>query len=52
MSAADFAGHIIYDSSTGALSYDSDGAGTAGGVTQFATLHAGLAPTHTDFSII
>ncbi|MBA3449483.1 MAG: hypothetical protein H0T56_18125 [Pseudaminobacter sp.] len=49
MSLADFTDHIVYNSGTGALSYDANGVGTAGGVTQFATLAAGLALTNADF---
>ena len=39
---------IIYDSTTGALSYDADGTG-AGAAQQFATLQTGLALTNADF---
>ena len=42
---------IIYETDTGALFYDSNGA-AAGGKVQFATLTAGLALTHTDFFVI
>jgi len=42
---------IIYDDTTGAVYYDSDG---VGGVvqTQFATLSAGLALTNFDFFVV
>ena len=42
---------VIYDSATGALSYDADGNG-AGAAVQFATLATGLALTHEDFFVI
>jgi serralysin len=42
---------IIYNTATGALSYDSDGIGGAV-ATQFATLSTGLALTNTDFQIV
>ncbi|TIQ81322.1 MAG: calcium-binding protein, partial [Mesorhizobium sp.] len=42
--AHDSSDHIIYNSSTGALSFDSDGAGGAS-QTQFATLSPGLSLT-------
>ena len=43
--------HIIYNSATGALIYDTNG-NLAGGATQFATLATGLALTAQDFEII
>jgi Ca2+-binding RTX toxin-like protein len=49
--AADTQDRIIYDSATGALFYDFDGAG-AGLQVQFATLATGLGLTHMDFMII
>ncbi|WP_180940855.1 calcium-binding protein [Sinorhizobium mexicanum] len=52
MSAASFSAHILYNSGTGALSYDANGTGTTGGVTQFATLGPGLALSYADFVII
>jgi Ca2+-binding RTX toxin-like protein len=42
---------IVYNSSTGALIYDTNG-NAAGGATQFATLSKGLALTYLDFQII
>ncbi|RWN24262.1 MAG: calcium-binding protein, partial [Mesorhizobium sp.] len=42
--ADDSSDHIIYNSSTGALSFDSDGIGGAA-QTQFATLSPGLSVT-------
>jgi serralysin len=42
---------IIYDSATGALSYDPDGTGSIT-ATQFATLSTGLALTNNDFTIV
>ncbi|MDB5706574.1 MAG: hypothetical protein JWN66_3690, partial [Sphingomonas bacterium] len=42
--------HILYDSETGALSYDADGSG-AGAAIQFATLQAHLTITNTDFLV-
>jgi Ca2+-binding RTX toxin-like protein len=50
-SAADGSDRIIYNSATGALFYDADGAGGAAQV-QFATLNAGLALTASDFAVI
>jgi len=41
---------IIYNSSTGALTYDSNGS-AAGGATQFATLQPGLALHASDFTV-
>ena len=43
--------HVIYDSTTGALYYDSNGV-TAGGMIQIANLGAGLALTHDAFMVI
>lgn len=48
--AHDSSDRIIYDSVTGALSYDPDGTGSAAPV-QFATLQSGLKLTHNDFMI-
>ena len=48
--ALDADDNILYDSSTGALYYDSDGNGAAAAV-QFAELSAGLALTHLDFLV-
>lgn len=48
--AADANDHVIYNASTGALYYDSNG-NSAGGMVQFATLSAGLALTNQDFLI-
>ena len=42
---------IIYNPTTGALTYDSNG-NAAGGATQFATLGTGLALTNADFVVI
>ena len=42
---------IIYDSTTGAVSYDVDGSG-AGAAVKFAQLAKGLALTNADFLII
>lgn len=50
-SAHDSNDHIIYNSSTGALIYDSNG-NAAGGATQFATLTHGLALTNADFIVV
>jgi Ca2+-binding RTX toxin-like protein len=49
-SAGDADDHVIYNSATGALFYDSDGSGGSLAV-QFATLSAGLALTNTDFFV-
>lgn len=49
--AADSSDHIIYETDTGKLFYDSNG-NAAGGVTQFALLSPDLALTHADFFII
>ena len=46
--AADAEDRIIYNSATGALSFDSNG-NAAGGVIRFAQLTAGLALTNADF---
>jgi Ca2+-binding RTX toxin-like protein len=43
--------HILYDTETGALSYDADGSG-AGAAIQFATLQQHLALTGTDFQVV
>jgi Ca2+-binding RTX toxin-like protein len=50
-SAGDADDRIIYNSSTGALSYDSDGTGAAASV-QFAHLTPGLAMTSSDFRVV
>ena len=49
--AADAEDRIIYNSATGALSYDANGNG-AGGLTQFAKLATGLAFTNADFGVV
>ncbi len=49
--AVDANDFIIYNSATGALSYDSNG-NASGGLTQFATLNAGLALTVGDFVMV
>jgi serralysin len=49
--AADAGDRIIYDSATGALSYDEDGTGAAA-QTQFATLPTGLGLTNANFQIV
>ncbi len=49
--AADATDRIIYNSSTGALLYDSEGTGR-GAAVQFATLSSGLRLTNSDFLII
>jgi Right handed beta helix region/RTX calcium-binding nonapeptide repeat (4 copies) len=43
--------HIIYNSTTGALIYDSNG-NAAGGATQFATISSGLTLTAADFVMV
>jgi hypothetical protein len=50
-SAADAGDRIIYNSATGALSYDQDGTGAVAQV-QFATLSVGLALTNSNFKIV
>ena len=50
-SATDTADRIIYNSATGALTYDSNGS-LPGGATQFAILSAGLALSHINFTIV
>lgn len=49
--AKDGSDHIIYETDTGKLLYDSNG-NASGGMTQFGQLDAGLALTHSDFFII
>ncbi|MGC2413942.1 MAG: hypothetical protein WA459_14740 [Stellaceae bacterium] len=49
--AADADDRIIYNPTTGALIYDSNG-NLAGGATQFATLSTSLALTNTNFQIV
>lgn len=49
--AADSSDRFIYNSSTGALSFDANGNG-AGGQVQFATLSTGLNMTNNDISVI
>ncbi|AOF90924.1 calcium-binding protein [Sinorhizobium sp. RAC02] len=49
--AADASDRVIYNSSTGALIYDSNGS-ASGGAVQFAKLATGLALTNADFFII
>ncbi|MDX2263429.1 MAG: DUF4214 domain-containing protein [Hyphomicrobiales bacterium] len=49
--AADADDFLIYNATTGALSYDADGNG-AGSATTFATLSASLALTNADFIVI
>jgi Ca2+-binding RTX toxin-like protein len=49
--AGDAGDRIIYNSATGALSFDVDGTGAAAAV-QFATLSTGLGLTATDFTVI
>ncbi|KAB2855274.1 MAG: calcium-binding protein [Bauldia sp.] len=49
--AVDANDHIIYNATTGVLSYDADGNG-AGAQVAFAQLSAGLALTHNDFLIV
>ena len=49
--AVDADDRIIYNSATGALTYDADGSG-AGAAVKFATLGAGLGVTNADFFVI
>ncbi|MGO4833973.1 calcium-binding protein, partial [Rhizobiaceae sp. 2RAB30] len=49
--AADAQDRIIYNKTTGALSYDADGSGT-GAAIHFATVSAGLALTQADFFVV
>ncbi len=49
--ATDSSDHVIYETDTGKLFYDSNG-NAAGGATQFALLSPDLALTHADFFII
>jgi Ca2+-binding RTX toxin-like protein len=49
--AADAQDRIIYNKTTGALSYDADGSGS-GAAVHFATVSAGLALTNADFFVI
>ncbi|MFD1975672.1 calcium-binding protein [Mesorhizobium kowhaii] len=49
--AGDGNDHIIYETDTGWLTYDSNGS-TAGGSTHFATLAANLALTNADFVVV
>ncbi len=49
--AHDASDRIIYNKTTGALSYDSNG-NAAGGAVQFATLAKGLALTNADFVVV
>ncbi|WP_052700636.1 FG-GAP-like repeat-containing protein [Methylocucumis oryzae] len=49
--AKDADDHILYNSTTGVLTYDDNGNG-AGGATQIAVLGAGLALTNADFNVI
>jgi Ca2+-binding RTX toxin-like protein len=49
--AHDASDRIIYDPTTGALIYDSNG-NAAGGAAQFATLDTGLALTNADFVVV
>jgi Ca2+-binding RTX toxin-like protein len=49
--AADAFDRIVYNSTTGALSFDADGSG-AGAAVQFATLATGLGLTNADFVVV
>ena len=49
--AADAEDRVIYNSATGALSFDNNGS-AAGGTTLFAAITAGLALTNADFVIV
>jgi Ca2+-binding RTX toxin-like protein len=49
--AADAEDRIIYNSTSGALSFDSNGSAT-GGATKFAQLTAGLLLTNADFLVV
>jgi serralysin len=49
--AADASDRIVYNSATGALSYDEDGDGATAAIL-FATLQTGLALTNADFTVI
>ncbi|MBJ6125645.1 calcium-binding protein [Microvirga splendida] len=50
--AKDAADRIIYNKSTGALSYDADGSGTAFGAIKFATLDKNLKMAASDFILV
>jgi Ca2+-binding RTX toxin-like protein len=50
--AQDANDRIIYDSSTGWLSYDRDGTGSSGVPIHFATVHEGMALTAGDFIVV
>jgi Ca2+-binding RTX toxin-like protein len=50
VSAADANDFILYDSASGALSYDADGNG-GGAAVQFASLSSGLALSNADFLV-
>ena len=49
--AHDVDDRIIYNKTTGALIYDTNG-NAAGGATQFAAITAGLALTNADFAVV
>jgi Ca2+-binding RTX toxin-like protein len=51
LAEGEFGTKVLYDSASGALSYDADGAGS-GAAVQFATLSAGLSLTAGDFMIL